>query len=314
MLQFEGIIYGFPGSAPGSQFALRAHVHVESIDDNKDNGGGNKIVIKDGSGFPETTLSTDVQVKMKKNGDEESNSVLFSLDEEKTLSGKIVHRKQRTRGPLGGSSFDPSSSSTDFPDGKIPVMREFPAYHYRKRRNVFFEHMTMSHTNQKKSSTNNNNPSNKSDENVNNIGASPNSGTSNNPSLSPLPSSSSNKSDSSHHDYHHHHHLLAKLGEMREKRSFGSGTSAKTKASSHVKLNSHRRRRRRSPIIATMEQSPADTQTTRTKNTGNLSESPSNLHRFTTWDNFVQITERQLAVHSSRKRKSKRSSPWANLL
>ncbi|CAL8082628.1 unnamed protein product [Orchesella dallaii] len=181
MLQFEGVIYGFPGSAPGSQFVLRAHVHVRNIEENME------------PGQPRVTSpSTDGLGK---------NS--FTLDKQKTLSGKIVHRKQkiRSKGPV---SLD--SSNTDFTDGKIPVMREFPAYHYRKRRSIFFERISNMSTK---------------------IVPTNNSG-SESPQLSPRNNALSSLSDKIN---------QRKVGEMEEK----IGASAKKKTSHHVKRTRHSR-------------------------------------------------------------------------
>lgn len=264
-LRFEGIIYGFPGSAPGSQYVLRASVHVDRVD------------------------TGNMQVKRG-----------FGVNAEKTLSGKIIHRKQKIGGaePLG----------VDFVDGKIPVMKEFPAYHYRKRRNVFLEHISQAKKNNGSSistmsSANNNNNSSSTgrssgsvDENVNKSSSSGVAFTTTAVSSGvPSPLNSDNQTKS------------AKLKEGRV------GTSAKIMAAppplpaSLVKLSDRRSRRSVAERRSTSPAAP-------TTYTGTLSSNP-NLHGFTTWDSFVKITSRDnTRVRNNRKRKTKRSSTWSSLL
>lgn len=140
MIRFEGVIYGFPGSAPGSQFALRAHVYVQTVVEQKKH-EGSLLPARSPPTLTESRSSSSSPLSSSSSWNRAGTELIKNglgegIEEEKTLSGRIVHRKQSTR----GNGLE-SPSSTDFIDGRIPVMKEFPEYHYRKRRNVFFDHV-----------------------------------------------------------------------------------------------------------------------------------------------------------------------------
>lgn len=297
MLQFEGVIYGFPGSAPGSQFVLLAHVHVESIDE-----GGSNNRQWDYSRFVGTpSSSTDVETGKWQ-----------TIEAEKTLSGKIVHRKQKIRG-----SHTVDTSSVDISDGKIHVMREFPAYHYRKRRNVFLEHMARV----KKIALNKNDTGHNESIRTNN-----HTNNNNNTVIKEYKSSigrdeTANYRVSSKNSTGSIQSPAQGNSEIGKGSLVGVGTSAKTMISPLlIKLN----RRRRSPrvppstTLAAVAMTAFSPPTDSASNVGSLSTHP-HLHRFTTWDDFVrnvnkQITPTTAAGTRRKKRKSSPSSTWENLL